>query len=308
VADRELSRREILQMAAASGLGALMASRADAKALDAIGVQLYTVRNQISKDAAATLKGIADIGYKEVEVIRATLATVGPLVKQDGLNPVSVHVDGVLITGNWEMQKALVKAYPQAALPDGYDLAACIKDVQALGSKYMVMPYLMPQERPKDAAGFEALAKALNTAGEQIKKAGMQLCYHNHAFEFAPLPDGRRAFDVMMGAADPALVKLELDVFWVSVAGADPVALINQYAGRIALMHLKDKMKGAPQSFSEGVPPQTFVEVGSGALDFPAILKAAAAAKVEHYFVEQDQSPDPLASLKKSYDYLRSLT
>ena len=294
MADRELSRREILQLAAASGLGALMAGRADAKAPDAIGVQLYTVRNQIDKDAAATLKGIADIGYKEVEVIRTTLDKVGPLAKQDGLAPVSIHADIPLImTGT---------------LPNGYDLAACIRDAQAVGAKFLVMPYVMPNDRPKDAAGFEAFGKTFNKAGEQIKKAGLQLCYHNHAFEFATLPDGRRALDVMLAAADPSLVKLELDVFWVSVAGADPVSLINQYAGRIALMHLKDKMKGAPQSFSEGVPPQTFVEVGSGALDFPAILKAAAAAKVEHYFVEQDQSPDPLVSLKKSYDYLRSLT
>jgi sugar phosphate isomerase/epimerase len=303
VADRELSRREVLQLAAATGVGALMAgTRTAAKAPEALGVQLYTVRNQIGKDPAGTLRSIADIGYKEVEVIRDTLATVAPLAKQDGLNPVSVHVDGVLITGLREGQK------PPPGLPEGYDLAACIRDVQAAGAKYIVMPYLMPQDRPKDAAGFEALGKALNKAGEQINKGGLQLCYHNHAFEFAPLPDGRRSLDVMLAAADPQLVKLELDVFWVSITGSDPVALINQYAGRIALMHLKDKMKGAPQSFTEAVPPQTFVEVGSGALDFPAILKAAAAANVEHYFVEQDQSPDPIASLKKSYQYLRSLS
>ena len=85
------------------------------------------------------------------------------------------------------------------------------------------MPYVMPNDRPKDAAGFEAFGKTFNKAGEQIKKAGLQLCYHNHAFEFATLPDGRRELDVMLAAADPALVKLELDVFWVSVAGADPV-------------------------------------------------------------------------------------
>ena len=128
------------------------------------------------------------------------------------------------------------------------------------------------------------------------------------SFEFATLPDGRRALDVMLAAADPELVKLELDVFWVSVAGGDPVALIKQFSGRIPLMHLKDKMKGAPQSYTEMVPPQTFVEVGSGAIDFPAVLKAAGDARVEHYFVEQDQSPDPIASLRKSFEYLRSLS
>ena len=305
-----MSRREILQLAAAGGIGALVGgARAEAKAPAVLGVQLYTVRDQIGKDAAATLKGIADIGYKEVEVIRGTLSTVAPLAKQDGLNPVSVHVDGVLITGNWEMYKKVIAQNPAAALPDGYDLAACIRDVQAVGAKYIVMPYLMPQERPTDAAGFTSFGQTLAKAGEQIKKAGLQLCYHNHAFEFSPLADGRRPFDVMLAAADPSLVKMELDVFWVAITGADPVALINQYAGRIALMHLKDKRTGAPQSFTEAVPGDTFVEVGSGALDFPAILKAASAAKVEHYFVEQDHTAgDPLESLRKSYQYLRGLT
>jgi sugar phosphate isomerase/epimerase len=309
VTDDGLTRRDVLQMIAASGVGALANGRLLAKAPAALGVQLYTVREQITKDPEATLKAIADIGYKEVEVLRATLSKVAPLAKQHGLAPVSVHVDMPLITGNWAAHRELVKANPAAALPEGYDLAACIGDAHAAGAKYLVMPYLMPDERPKDAAGFTAFGQTLQKAGEQITKAGLEFCYHNHAFEFAPLPDRRRPLDVMLAAADPAIVKLELDVFWVSIAGADPVALIKQYSGRIPLMHLKDKAKGAPTAFDEKVPPTTFVEVGSGALDFPAVLSAAESAKVQHYFVEQDQSPgDPIESLAKSYKYLRSLT
>jgi sugar phosphate isomerase/epimerase len=305
-----MTRREVFQVAAATGLGLLAgARRLDAKAPATLGVQLYTVRDLIGTDAAGTLKAIAGIGYKEVEVIRSTLATVAPLARQDGLNPISVHADSVLITGNWDLYKQAVARMPGMALPDGYDLAACIRDVEAAGAKYIVMPYLAPPERPKDAAGFQAFGETLNKAGEQIKKAGLQLCYHNHAFEFTPLPDGRRALDVMLAAADPELVKLELDVFWVSITGADPVALIKQFAGRIALVHLKEKLKGAPVSLTEAVPPATFVEVGSGSLDFPAILAAAEAANVQHYFVEQDHtSGDPVASLGKSYQYLSSLT
>ncbi len=145
--------------------------------------------------------------------------------------------------------------------------------------------------------------------GEQVKKAGLQLCYHNHGFEFEPLADGRRPLDVLMGAVKPELVKLELDVFWVSLTGADPVALIQQYSGRIPLLHLKDKAKGTPPETQESkVPPTTFTPVGAGAVDFPAVLKAAAAAGVEHYFVEQDHTQgDPIAALKQSYQYLRTL-
>jgi sugar phosphate isomerase/epimerase len=142
-----------------------------------------------------------------------------------------------------------------------------------------------------------------------VKKAGLQLCYHNHGFEFEALPDGKRPLDVLMSATQPDLVKLELDVFWVSVTGADPVALINQYKGRLALLHLKDKVKGTPVETQEGKVPRTsFAEVGSGVLDIPAILKAGAAAGVEHYFVEQDETPgDPIASLRKSFEYLRTV-
>ena len=296
MAHQGLTRRELLQLAAASGIGSFIGggARAEASALSAIGVQLYTVRDQMSKDPAAALKAIAEIGYKEVEIIHTTLATVGPLAKQYGLNAVSTHVDVRLLTGQ--------------SVSGGGDLATVIGQAQEAGIKYIVMPSIMPNDRPKDAAGFASLGASLGKAGEQIKKAGLQLCYHNHAFEFTPLPDGRRSLDVLLAATDPELLKLEMDVFWVSVAGADPVTLINQYKGRVALMHLKDKMKGAPVSLTEMVPRTTFVEVGSGALDFPAILKAANAAGVQHFFVEQDQTPgDPIDSLRKSYQYLKTL-
>jgi sugar phosphate isomerase/epimerase len=302
-----LTRRHVIRMAA-NGVAALAGGRLFPKAPATIGVQLYTVRAQIANDADATLKAIAAIGYKEIEVIRRTLIKVAPLARKYGLAPVSIHLDETLITGNWEAYREVVKKDPTAAMPKGYDLAACIKDAKAVGARYLVMPYLPPNEQPKDAGAFAAFGKTLNAAGEQITKAGLEFCYHNHAFEFAPLPNGKRPLDVMLEACDPKLVKLELDVFWVSIAGADPVSLLKQYSGRIPLVHLKDKKKGAPTAFNETVPAATFVEVGSGAVDFPGVLAAASAAKVQHYFVEQDESADPIQSLKQSYKYLTTAT
>ena len=207
-------------------------------------MQLYTVRKQIDANAEATLKAIADLGYKEVEVLRGTLAKVGPLARGLGLSPISVHVDTPLITGQWDAWK-----FMRGAVPEGYGVTELIADAQAQGVKYLVLPYLMAAERGGGAPFYLQLADRLNTVGEQVKKAGLQLCYHNHGFEFEPLPDGRRPLDVLMGAVKPELVKLELDVFWVSVTGADPVALIKQYSGRIPLLHLKDKAKGtAPET------------------------------------------------------------
>jgi sugar phosphate isomerase/epimerase len=147
----------------------------------------------------------------------------------------------------------------------------------------------------------------MNHAGELCRKAGLQFAYHNHAFEFGSI-DGARPIDIFRERLDRSLVALEMDVFWVSVAGNDPLEMMRQWQGRVGLLHLKDKQKGTPVQYSETVAPAAFQEVGSGVLDFPAILKAAPAAGVKHYFVEQDQTAgDPLDSLRKSFDYIQSI-
>jgi sugar phosphate isomerase/epimerase len=285
-------------------VGALVGRDLQAKAPATLGVQLYTVRTLIEKELEATLKAIADIGYKEVEVVRSTLAQVGPAARRAGLSPISIHVDTPLVTGNWDAWK-----FARGSVPADYDMAAVIRDAQAVGARYLVLPYLMAAERAGGVAFYTQLAETLNRVGEQVTKAGLTFCYHNHGFEFEPFPDGRRPLDMLMAATKPELVKLELDVFWVSVAGADPVKVIEQYKGRVPLLHLKDKAKGAPTETQESkVPPTTFTPVGSGAVDFPAVLKAAAAAGVEHYFVEQDHAQgSPIDALRTSYAYLRSL-
>jgi sugar phosphate isomerase/epimerase len=299
-----MTRRDVMRLAALGGVGALMGRDVQAKAPASVGVQLYTVRTQLEGDLEATLKAIADIGYKEVEVVRSTLAKVGPAARRLGLSPISVHVDTPIVTGNWDAWK-----FARGAVPADYDMAAVIRDAQAQGVKYLVLPYLMAAERGGGAAYYAQLGETLNRVGEQVTKAGLTFCYHNHGFEFEPLPDGRRPLDVLMAATKPELVKLELDVFWVSVTGADPAAVLQQYSGRVPLIHLKDKAKGAPAETQESkVPPATFMPVGSGAVDFPAVLKAAAAAGVEHYFVEQDHAQgSPIDALRTSYRYLRSL-
>jgi len=304
--NRAWTRREWLQAAAAgtvtvaagAGLRAASGSRP-------WGVQIYTVRERLKTDAAATFKAIADIGYKELEMLSDGLAESARLAKAVGLAPVSLHIPSPLVTGDWApWAPALGGRTP----PASYTLEAAAAEARALGIKYLVVSYLMPAERSKPGF-FDSFPDALNKAGEVVRKAGLQLCYHNHGFEFEKGSDGRPVLDAMMARLDPSLVKLELDVFWVSITGADPVALLQKYSGRVALMHLKDKAAGTPVETNEGhVAPATFKEVGSGSLDFKAILKAADAAGVEHFFVEQDQTPgDPVASLKKSFAYLQQL-
>ena len=148
------------------------------------------------------------------------------------------------------------------------------------------------------------LADTLNKAGEKTKAAGLTLCYHNHAFEFEPM-GGTTGLDVMLKETDKKTVFLEMDIFWVSVAGHKPVELMKKYSDRIALLHLKDKAADVPVQYNENVPKTAFKEVGNGTIDIPAVLAEAKRIGVRNYFVEQDQTPgDPLASIKQSFDYL----
>jgi sugar phosphate isomerase/epimerase len=279
-----VSRRQLLATLAAS---AVSGARGLAQARR-WGVQLYTVRDQIARDPAGTLKRIAAIGYQELEVMQPTLATVAPLAFSLGLALTSVHLDNATARG------------------DGFD--AFLADARRLGLQYVAVASIPPAERPADRAGFDAIASRLSRMARAATASGLQLCYHNHAFEFAQDADGTRWLDVLMRGTADAGLQLELDVFWASFAGADPVTVLEQYKNRVSLVHLKDRRPNRRISVGEGASPTDFVEVGSGALDFPAILRAARQAGVRHHFVEQDATPgDPVESLKTSYAYLAGL-
>lgn len=285
-----LSRRGFLAAAAAAPL-------AFARPPRPLGVQLYTVRNVIGKDPERVLKEIAEIGYTEVEGNnRAQMIDFMPIIRQYKLRPTSCHVETPLITGNWEHYGNLKKI----------SLENAIDSVKYAGIEYFTMAYIMPADRGGPDF-FRATADKMNHAAELCQKAGLKFAYHNHAFEFGG-NKGERAIDIFRERLDPKLVSLEMDVFWASVAGQDPVEMLKEWKGRVALLHLKDKPKGFPVQYSESVPRDTFREVGSGSLDFKAIVNAAPAAGVKHYFVEQDQTPgDPIESLRKSFDYLKTL-
>ncbi len=254
-----------------------------------IGVQLYTVRDVILKRPEATLDAIAKMGYREAEVTGATIDRIWPALEKTKLKAVSMHADTSVFFPGKEKE-----------------LDAAIATAKSHGFAYIVFPYLPPDQRG-GAEVYRKLATTLNTAGRKVKDAGMKFCYHNHAFEFQPM-DGTMPFEIMMSGTDASLVSLEMDVFWVSVGGHDPVEMLHKYADRVALLHLKDKAKGVPVQYNERVPRTAFQEDGHGTLDFPAILKAAQSTQVKHYFVEQDQTPgDPLVSLRESIQYLRQL-
>jgi sugar phosphate isomerase/epimerase len=282
---QDWTRREWLGVVAAGTLGGMSLLRA--QGMRPWGVQLYTVRDQLKTNAAETLKAIAAIGYKEVELFGADLDKLVPLSKDVGLTPVSTHLDSGLIPSN----------PPQEKLDQTFD------SIAKLGFTYALMAYLMPNLRGKTADDYKKFADAMNRAAASAKRAGLRFGYHNHAFEFGKLDDGTRPIDTILASFDPA-IGIEVDVFWVSVTGNDPVEFITKLGKRVMLIHLKDKAQGTPVQFNESVEKTAFKELGAGVVDIPGVIKAGRAIGIEHFFVEQDQSPDPLASLKTSYEYL----
>jgi sugar phosphate isomerase/epimerase len=268
-----------------------------------LGFQMYTLRYMLAEGVGDIFTRVAAAGYTEIEAVQSTGVDgvvvawddVAEAVKAAGLTAASSHVSAPVILGAGE-----IAAGPKT-LEESAEWGA------RHGFSWLVMPYVPNDQRGDNRDHYLRLADKLNHAGEVYKAAGMGFAYHNHAFEFGPVGDST-PMDILLEATDPDLVKIELDVFWTSVAGLDPAEWIRTHPGRVKLLHLKDKGAGAPTQFAEGVAAEYFKEVGSGVIDFPAVLKAAAADNVERYIVEQDQTPgDAVDSLAISAKYLRTV-
>ena len=270
-------------------MGAALAATLHGKQLGAIGVQLYTLRTVLPQKPAETLKAVDAIGYREAEATFAGLDAIWPALEGTRLKPVSIHLDSKLVTQGKEDEAHRT-----------------LEGLKRRGFSYAVFPYLPPAER----GGLDvirAFADTLNRSGEACRAQGLSFCYHNHAFEFEPM-DGSMPFDVLLQHTDKNLVGIELDVFWVSVAGHDPAEMLGKLSGRVPLVHLKDKARGTPVMYKETVNRTAFQEVGHGVIDWPKVLRATESAGVAHYFVEQDQTPgDPVESLRQSFAYLSKL-
>lgn len=244
--------------------------------LDKIGVQLYSVRHQMERDFEGTLAKVAEIGYREVEFagfFNHPPQEVGAILNRCGLTAPSSHVNYKLLGADWP--KALEAA-------------------QLVGQSFIVCPSVdEPIRRQSD--GWKHAAETFNRAGEASNKAGIQFAYHNHDFEFKP-ESGKLPYDILLAETDPNLVKMEMDLFWITKGGQDPVNYFNRYPGRFPLVHVKDMKKDGEMT-----------EVGSGAIDFKRIFAKSDRAGIQHYFVEHDEPKSPLDSIRTSFEYLRRL-
>ena len=298
-----MKRRDFIRTSAAAGLTLPFIAPAVGKMnhpyVEQIGIQLYTVRNQMAEDPLATLKAIKKAGYAQVEGgDLATYDKMMPMIEEAGLTTQSTFFPWSYLTGRWDLV--------EGEKPASTEFASVVEAAQKLEMKYLIFGYMTPAERGT-LDDFHKVAEALNKAGEQCNEAGIKLCYHNHAFEFKPI-DGEVPYDVLIEEVDSDKMTFELDVFWSSLAGHEPIPLMEKLGDRITLLHLKNKKEGTPMIYDEGkVPADAFQELDDGVIDIEKILLLAEKNGVEQCFVEQDQSPDPIQSINQSVKYLHSV-
>jgi sugar phosphate isomerase/epimerase len=278
-------RREFLKysIAAASGLAANKFGGAAMRG--PLGAQLYTVREEAERDLPAVLEAVRKIGYQEVEtywnVYTHPAAGLRRMIADHGLRVPSGHFDYA-------------------------GLESKIEYAKILGVDYMVCP-MLPENMWYTLDGFKRAADQLNVWGEKVRQAGMQLGFHNHNYEFRRFGD-TTGFETLAKIADPKLVCLETDCYWIVEAGEDPLRMFERYGNRIQLLHLKDRKPGFPTSQVKDAAAEHFTEVGSGTINWKSILAAAEKNGVKHFYVERDSGDQsPMESLRISFQYLQPL-
>ncbi len=289
-----MNRRRFLQTTGTVAAATLLTSRfawADSLKNDSIGVQLYTVRDLMQTDFEGTIAAVAKAGYKNVEFagyFGRNPQQVRAVLDKNGLKAPSTHVQ----------YDELDDKFPSV-----------LETSKAIGLEYVICPWI-PEELRKSPDIWKQAAEKFNRCGEATKKAGMQFGYHNHWFEFLPT-DGKLPYDELLKMCDANLVKMELDLCWISTTGTDPVKYFQKYPGRFPLVHVKDVKtmpkisSGGAQNFGDTVD---LTEVGSGVIDWKRIFAHSKEAGIKYYIVEHDHPKEPLESITQSYQYLKNLT
>ncbi|WP_262152526.1 sugar phosphate isomerase/epimerase family protein [Chryseobacterium foetidum] len=281
-----MNRKDFLALSSLGFLGISCGVSKPNPVTKALAIQLYTVRHSISKNLEETFERLAKLGFTDFEIygyngtfFGKTAKEFSQILKNNGLKVISSHhrtgmtdkENGTLLN-NWEKT---------------------LKDLNFIGAKYAVCSYLPEAERSLES--YRKLPEVLENAGKISKQNGIQLAYHNHDFEFLKMDEKRNFYDFILENTSSDLVKMELDLYWISKAGLDPLVYFEKYPKRFPLWHVKDMKAGT----------KDFAEVGSGTIDFERIFKFKEKAGLEHWFVEQDSSDkDIFESIEMSKKYI----
>lgn len=296
------SRRDFLKAGSASLVYASMYSRLDAQTLKVpLGLQLYSVRDQLPKDYEGTLKQLGAIGFREVEsagYYNHTTAQVKQAMSNAGLHLVSAHYSSDDLHQKLDdiiaFNKELGVSYLICSFPGFKDPSR----VKGLSPKQRSSAFTLEDWRWN--------AEQFNAIGKKVSAAGMKFGYHNHTMEFH-VTDGVVPYVELLRLTDPAHVTMEMDCGWVTVGGANPIEYLKKYPTRISMLHVKDFKNITPESSIENVP--TIVELGQGSIDYrPIFAQAAKSGMVKHCFVEQEgYNVSPMEGLKIDADYMHKL-
>ncbi|MFT3932118.1 MAG: sugar phosphate isomerase/epimerase [Chitinophagaceae bacterium] len=291
-----VTRRRFIQHSAVLAAALMIDTKGLLKMHKDLGIQLYTVRDEVAKDLEHSLSEVSKAGYTMTELYGYDYKTrqffglsvkdFSALLKKYHLTTPSGHYNiNDMVYGaeyNWDSWKKL------------------LEDAKILGNKYVIVPYIDDKHRTPD--DFKRIAERLNKAGELSKAVGLTTGYHNHNFEFETKIGDATAYEYLLKNTDPKLVKFEMDLYWFANAGQDPIQWIKKYPGRFPLWHIKDM-----EAKTEGQAKGQTCEVGKGVIDWKKIFTQQAAAGVDYVFVEQEQYRRPVFEcIKISADYMKA--
>ena len=287
-----ISRRTFIQQAGAFASGALVLRGSQPRPRYKMGLQLYTMRAAMAKDVDGTLKRVAAMGYEEFETYGFDPQGIGYYgLPAKAFAQRLRDLNLTAPSGHYDLNRFMSTSVDDLK---GY-VDRCIEGARALGQTYITWPLLDAGDRTIDR--IKAAAARLNAAGEQIKKAGLQLAYHNHDFEFVE-QNGQIGYDIILKETDPALVKLQMDLYWIA-HGSKLTAneWFKRAPGRFVMWHVKDMHKTS----------RDYTELGNGTIDFTRIWPDASLAGLQHFFVEQggNFTHDPFRSVADSAEYVK---
>ena len=287
--------------------------------IERVGIQFFSLPQMLDTDMSAALSMLSNIGYKEVELYGPYPFSSPSAIEHWNTVTPSLGFKGSGYFGHSavEMKKLLTQ--------NGFSVPSIHTDLdtlltrmnklgeaaQVMGNTYVVLPAIPPEKR-KTLDDYKKMAEAFNQIGESAKKQGIKFAYHNHGYGWKEI-DGQIPVELIFANTDPSLVFFEMELFWTTAGGADPVTLLEKYKNRYSLMHIKD-MKKKVHFSGDGGDSKQWIELfpemttaGNGVLDLKTIISKARENGVKHYIVEQDMVSEPQKALKASYNYLASL-